>query len=96
MPNKPEAASSVCLDHKSDQFSPLDASQLNDCRMRIVNNKPITDAEICHSIQTFLYHDREAAMKLAAPKKKAARTKAPALDPNTNFDDLLNAPVKPS
>jgi hypothetical protein len=96
----PTAASScLVLDHKDPTFEPLDHTQLNDCRRRIVTKGEVdpTDEEIKHAIQTFLFHDREAQLKLAAPKTKAPRKKAvPKKDiTGMDFDDLLNAPVKP-
>ena len=83
----------MSLDHTDPEFTPLDSSVLNDHRRRIVANEDITEEELCHSIQTFLYHDRELAMKVS---KKAAPRKTEKLDPSINFDDLLNTPVDPS
>lgn len=83
----------MTLDHTDPEFHPLDHSQLNDNRRRIVENEEISDDELRHSIQTFLYHDRELAMKLS---KKSKPPKEAKLDPSVNFDDLLNEPVDPS
>jgi hypothetical protein len=79
-------------------FSPLDHTQLNDFRRRIVshrkdpsNNPEVSDEELRYAIQTLLYHAREHDLKAAAPKKKATRAKP--LAPDVNFDDLLNTPM---
>lgn len=87
MSNNPETKPS--LDYMSPDFTPLDHSQLNDMRRRVVKNEEVTDDELKHSIQTLLYAEREKDLSVA--KKKPAKTKKePALDPSVDFDDLLN------
>lgn len=79
-------------DYQRDDFTPLDSSQLNDLRRRVVSHEEVTDEELKHAIQTCLYEDRENAVKKAAPKKKAARAKP--LPADANLDDLLVQKVK--
>ena len=67
------------------EFVPLDTSELNDMRRRIVANEEVPDEEIRRAIQTKLY---EARQQLASENKPAKTSKK--LDPNVNFDDLLN------
>jgi hypothetical protein len=81
------------LDHTSPDFHPLDHSQLNDLRRRVVKNDEVTPDELKHAIQTLLYEEREKDLKLAAKVKKTPRPKAEPLDPSVNFDDLLDKPV---
>ena len=95
----PEAPPDPSLSYDDSKFTPLDHSQLNDFRRRIVahrrdadNNPPVTDEELRYAIQTLLYHAREHDLKAAAPKKTAA-TRAKPLSPNVNFDDLLNTKI---
>ena len=96
-----ETPSTPELSYDDPKFHPLDHTQLNDFRRRIVahrkdpsSNPEVTDEELRYAIQTLLYHAREQDIKAAAPKKKAApRKKAAPLDPSINFDDLLNKPV---
>ena len=71
------------------EFTPLDSSELNDMRRRIVAGEEVSDDELKHGIQTLLYLSREKDLQRAAPKKKAA-SKPP---PDVNFDDLLNNPL---
>lgn len=80
------------LNHDDPNFSPLDSSQLNDYRRRIVAGEQVSDDELKHSIQTFLYHERERLMKETrkTPKKKATRTRAAPLADDFSFDDLLD------
>lgn len=87
------------LPYDDPNFTPLDHTQLNDFRRRIVshrkdpdNNPEVSDEELRYAIQTLLYKARELEMGKAAPKKKAA-SRAKPLDSNVNFDDLLNTPM---
>ena len=93
----PEADPS--LPYNDPAFTPLDHSQLNDFRRRIVahrrepdTNPEVSDEELRYAIQTLLYHAREHDLKAAAPKKKAA-TRVKPLSPDVNFDDLLNTKI---
>ena len=83
--------------YRDPNFTPLDHSELNDLRRRVVSNEPVSDEELKHAIQTCLYSQRELDVKAAAPKKKAARkpSRTKKLDPSVNFDDLLNKPISP-
>lgn len=87
------------LRYDDPNFHPLDHSQLNDFRRRIVSHQKdpdnipdVTDEELRYAIQTLLYKARELDVKKSAPKKKAA-TKSKKLDPSVNFDDLLSKTV---
>jgi len=82
-----------CLDHTSSDFTPLDHSQLNDLRRRVVKNEDTSDEELKYAIQTLLYHEREKDLTLAAKQKKPPKTKEAPIDPSVNFDDLLNTPL---
>ena len=81
----------VSLDHTSSSFTPLDHSQLNDMRRRVVKGEDVDDNDLKHAIQTLLFATREQAMKASQKTKKAPKVKEKPLDPDINLDDLLDS-----
>ncbi len=88
------------LDHKDSEFTPLDHSELNDFRRKIVEGEEVTDEELRHSIQTFLFFDRQLQMQGATKSKKAPTKKRETIAEaekaveGMSLDDLLDSPVK--